>query len=1288
MKKKLLGQERMKKLFNSLSLILLFTTLGWGQSAVFTTPTTTGTWLCPPGVTSVTVQCWGAGGAGGAATAAANRAGGGGGGGSYVTNTITVVPGTTYNITVGAGGTPNSNTSSGSYGKPGGKSEFSGGSVTTITASGGTGGSGGVPNQTFGIGGVLGGIYAYSHSGTASVQYTTAVTVPAPVGGGTTATAIGQLSGLGLNSVNPTSMGSGYTAADGTISLTLTGGTGQTVTTVLYNPDIDAGGTSTKGANGNAGVTGTNGGAGGAGGNGGAGAAANTTGSTVGTVGTAPGGGGSGGFTGSLTTAKSGGAGGAGKVELTWISAIPTILLNKTTLSGFNYDAGNGPSGTQNFTVSSVSLNAGVVVTPPANYEISTDNSTWTSNPSSITLPQTGGTLDGSPVTVYVRLKAGLPAANYDSEAISLTSTGATPVSVTCSGGVTEIFYYSGSGSLATVTNWGTATDGTGTNPTNFTTDYKKYVIRNTTAHTTDAAWTVSGTASKIIVGDATQAPLTLTIANGLAISGTMDITAANSGGNSVIIQGTFTTQPTFGLLDSNSEVHYEGTGTIGGSYTYGKLFIDGTGTINVGNTNPIVKTAITVATDKTLSFPQSNSTNYYITLNSGGSVTIDGTVILTKPEGFVDANIGTATSTKGAFQFLGTENLTLGVTSIINYNRGGFGAGQIISPKNYVNLIIAGSAGTKDIAIGTAVSGTLTLTTNGAATITGGANLTLGNGATIIRTSGSLNAAPSFAGIVNLVYNGAGAFTPSFEMPANGSVLNNLTVSGTAALTLSATNTTVNNDLTVTTGSLTQSAGNLTVKNILTNNAVATAVVIENNANLIQVNNVANVGDITVKRNSNSLKRLDYSMWSSPVVGTQTLSGFSPLTSQAPNNRFYTYDPTSNLYVSATPTVPFSTGTGYLIRMPNEDPANLGTGSNYYLGIDPITYNGVFTGQANNGTVTLNSLASDKYYSVGNPYPSTISADAFINGNATDGTLYFWRKTNGASGTAYATYTLLGGAGTDAGNGGLGNPNGTIQVGQGFIVKTGLPATSLAFTNTMREGTSSTQFFRTKQVAVKDRVWLNLTNPTGAFSQALVGYMAGATLGVDNGIDGKYINDSPIALTSNINNEEYVIQGRPTFDPSDVVGLNFKTDVAGDYTIALDHFDGLFAAGQDVYLLDTKTGIETDLKATAYTFPATAGTENTRFSLKYQKTLKVDASAFNENSVTVYKNKGTLYVNSGAKAINNIKVFDIQGRLIAEQKNIKATSATMNNLKANNQVLIVIVTGLDNQVVTKKVAN
>ena len=66
-------------------------------------------WVAPCGVTSVTVDLWGAGGGGGGAGAYSflgtnTGAGGGGGGGAYHNVTVPVTPGTSYTVTVGAGG--------------------------------------------------------------------------------------------------------------------------------------------------------------------------------------------------------------------------------------------------------------------------------------------------------------------------------------------------------------------------------------------------------------------------------------------------------------------------------------------------------------------------------------------------------------------------------------------------------------------------------------------------------------------------------------------------------------------------------------------------------------------------------------------------------------------------------------------------------------------------------------------------------------------------------------------------------------------------------------------------------------------------------------------------------------------------------------------------------------------------------------------------------------------------------------------------------------------------------
>jgi len=472
----------------------------------------------------------------------------------------------------------------------------------------------------------------------------------------------------------------------------------------------------------------------------------------------------------------------------------------------------------------------------------------------------------------------------------------------------------------------------------------------------------------------------------------------------------------------------------------------------------------------------------------------------------------------------------------------------------------------------------------------------------------------------------------------------------------------------------------NLKVLGAITNEGTLT---IENNANLVQTGGVdanSGSGNAIVKRESNALYRYDYTMWSSPVTGSQSLLDFSPLTN---TTRFYTYDssPEPDVYVSiASPsTTAFAKGIGYLIRMPNTDPT-----LNYEEGTATLIHKGTFTGTLNNGPVTLSGLTPNSYYAIGNPYPSTIYATAFNLENATTGVFYFWRKKNNSLATSYATYTNFAGV-ANSGDPNALVPNGIIQVGQGFIVQPS--STALRFRNFMRTQNNSNQILKTKSVE-KHRIWLNLSEGSTPVNQIVVGYMSGATMGNDYEMDGAYINDSQTALNSLINNDEFVIQARSLpFDGSDVIPLAFKTTVDGNFTIAVDHFDGLFLGSQDIILKDASSGVETDLKSTAYTFAAKAGTDNNRFSLKFQKTLGVKSVVFDESSVLVYKNKGVLHIKS-TTAISDVKVYDIQGRLLFEKMKVDANETALTSSKFGNQVLIVKITSQDNKVVNKKIVN
>lgn len=138
---------------------------GTPTTTVFNTAGTT-TWTAPSGVTSVDVECWGGGGAGGgASTSNGDNVGGGGGGGAYTKATVTVVPGTTYNVVIGAAAV------GGSGNGPDGASSTFGTGSTLVTGAGGKGGTadtgggggGGVGTYNGGNGGA--GLFANADTG-------------------------------------------------------------------------------------------------------------------------------------------------------------------------------------------------------------------------------------------------------------------------------------------------------------------------------------------------------------------------------------------------------------------------------------------------------------------------------------------------------------------------------------------------------------------------------------------------------------------------------------------------------------------------------------------------------------------------------------------------------------------------------------------------------------------------------------------------------------------------------------------------------------------------------------------------------------------------------------------------------------------------------------------------------------------------------------------------------------------------------------------------------------------
>lgn len=173
--------------------------------------TSTTTWTCPTGITSILVRLWGGGGAGGGSTT--NPGGGGGGaGGQYVEKIISVTAGNTYDLTRGAGGTGSTGD-----GTAGGDTIFSLTGSPLATAKGGAPG------------------IAFQNGGTAGVGSTTGGDGDTVRKGGDGAAGTTGLSGGGAGGAGTTADGgnaSGVTAGTGA---TLSGGNGGTGRTTSVN---------------------------------------------------------------------------------------------------------------------------------------------------------------------------------------------------------------------------------------------------------------------------------------------------------------------------------------------------------------------------------------------------------------------------------------------------------------------------------------------------------------------------------------------------------------------------------------------------------------------------------------------------------------------------------------------------------------------------------------------------------------------------------------------------------------------------------------------------------------------------------------------------------------------------------------------------------------------------------------------------------------------------------------------------------------------------------------------
>lgn len=452
----------------------------------------------------------------------------------------------------------------------------------------------------------------------------------------------------------------------------------------------------------------------------------------------------------------------------------------------------------------------------------------------------------------------------------------------------------------------------------------------------------------------------------------------------------------------------------------------------------------------------------------------------------------------------------------------------------------------------------------------------------------------------------------------------------------------------------------------------------IENNASLIQINNVPNIGKVKIEKITQPMYRFDYTYWGSPVTAASgfTLGMLSPATLP---DKYFSWIPSvsgsfgSWFYESAATVMnPIK---GYIVRAPQ---------TFSFTSDVKVPYTANFIGTPNNGDIsapifrgTLVDSVDDDWNLLGNPYPSALNAELFLsdaaNRDIIDGTIYFWTHKSppsadnvdpfygdfviNYSADDYASWNRLGGVGTAAGDSDA-IPSGFIASGQGFFTKsTGATSgNSVVFKNTMRVNFNNDQFFRNSIVAAsnaraneneKHRIWLNLVSNGGSFNQILVGYHNEATNELDRDFDGVRLTDnSSFTFHSKLSDSNLVIQGRALpFSDQDQVPLGYKSAVNETFSIRIDHIDGLFE-NQNIYIEDRLLQNIHDLKQSPYVFTSGIGSFDDRFVLRYSNGFLGTSSLANESEVSASLRNEKLVIHVG-EVLSEVSLYDISGKLI-----------------------------------------
>jgi hypothetical protein len=363
--------------------------------------------------------------------------------------------------------------------------------------------------------------------------------------------------------------------------------------------------------------------------------------------------------------------------------------------------------------------------------------------------------------------------------------------------------------------------------------------------------------------------------------------------------------------------------------------------------------------------------------------------------------------------------------------------------------------------------------------------------------------------------------------------------------------------------------------------------------------------------------------------------------------------------------------------------------------GVQTITFSGI----PFNGLITKSLYYSgtpdtgndnENFNLIGNPYPTAIDIDKFLFGNGNISDIALWSHATPVDDDGnftpadYLKYSLSG-------------PNSpgvtkNIGSGQGFMARS-ISQGGATFVNDYKMEDANDQFYKTevsKQGYLlvdgnRDRIWVRLKDDSNIKDDILVAFDVNTTDDFDQRYDTPIgLGDKSVKLFSQINDNEFVIQSLGQFSEDKKVSLGFETKKEGKFKLSISGLEGNLKDAE-VYLVDHLLGVTHNLKDGPYNFEQrSAGEFKNRFTLQFAAAALGTDDFIKDNDFSIASVSEGFNINA-SKVVNKIRVYDMLGRLVLQQKpNKQSFNVQTFNVKQGT-VLIFEVTLENGAILNKK---